>query len=498
MRIIILFVIILFSASLFSFSASANGESLNYGNGGDADPNLIADTILAAGADGITVKEYGNLTLNGFFLTFTDSFNYIMVKDIFHCGDGGGLSAIGRGAAGGAAPAAQPPQGRGGAGGNGGGSIIVLAKQIRGNCTFSAGGASGSDGENGGTPIGAANGNGGGLPVAGRSFARNTGQGVAPAGGLSIGTGGAGGTAPSPFNAQYWKPIATFLNVAQNQWSHFGGGGQSGANGAVNIASGSGGGGGGSGGTLVAGPGPGANGGTATPGASTGGGGGGGGGSGGIIIIRTEDDFSVNYFMFAPGGDGGAAGSANVATGGAGGRGGGGGGGFVAYVGPRQYTSITVQVDGGARGEPAATGVPGGAGSDGNVGIQKNIFDTTWNINATTINTTWLNATQTNATGNFTGNFTFLSVFGMIETAIDPWIPYLIWGTVMIVMLWAEAWVPAVMALLNIAAALPEPPVYGRAASIMLFSIGLFLHVGISIIWNVFKARGWFRAEAKS
>lgn len=86
-------------------------------------------------------------------------------------------------------------------------------------------------------------------------------------------------------------------------------------------------------------------------------------------------------------------------------------------------------------------------------------------------------------------NLTFGDLNGMIETALDSWIPILIWGAVMLLCLWAEAWTPAVMAMLNVAVLLPNTPLWGRPASIMLFIIGLFLHVIIMILHR----RNWFR-----
>lgn len=68
-----------------------------------------------------------------------------------------------------------------------------------------------------------------------------------------------------------------------------------------------------------------------------------------------------------------------------------------------------------------------------------------------------------------------------LETAVDAWIPFVIWGGLLVFCLYLagehlSAWFPAAAALLNLTANLPAPAVYSREAAIMLFLVAFMTH----------------------
>lgn len=81
-----------------------------------------------------------------------------------------------------------------------------------------------------------------------------------------------------------------------------------------------------------------------------------------------------------------------------------------------------------------------------------------------------------NFSGNFTGNVTILGADGLISTALDAYLPFLIWGGILLLMLSFNAWAPAMGAILAIADSFLPSPVMNLAARVMLFVILLFVH----------------------
>lgn len=81
-----------------------------------------------------------------------------------------------------------------------------------------------------------------------------------------------------------------------------------------------------------------------------------------------------------------------------------------------------------------------------------------------------------------------------LETAFDSWIPTILWGGLLIFCLWLagdnpSAWFPASMALMNLAASIITPPVYGREASIMFFLVAFIIHAIIVTVRNLRSSR---------
>lgn len=91
-------------------------------------------------------------------------------------------------------------------------------------------------------------------------------------------------------------------------------------------------------------------------------------------------------------------------------------------------------------------------------------------------------ATQTggsgNFFGNFTGNVTFLDALGSIQvaTGIDQYLPLLIWGGVMVLFFWLNAWLPGFAALMALGNATLPTPVWPTAASVMLLALAITIH----------------------
>lgn len=82
-------------------------------------------------------------------------------------------------------------------------------------------------------------------------------------------------------------------------------------------------------------------------------------------------------------------------------------------------------------------------------------------------------------------------ISGVLETALDSYVPLLVWGGAMLLLLWVEAFFPAIAAGLNLAAAIFPTPFWSIPASIMLFMIAIFLHVLAKII----ARQGWFKTN---
>lgn len=83
------------------------------------------------------------------------------------------------------------------------------------------------------------------------------------------------------------------------------------------------------------------------------------------------------------------------------------------------------------------------------------------------------NATFVNLTA---GNVTLQSAL-QVETAMDDYIPFLIWGTLFIVFLYFRAWPPAMACMMNLGASLFPTPLWSLPASVMLFLLFTALHV---------------------
>lgn len=90
----------------------------------------------------------------------------------------------------------------------------------------------------------------------------------------------------------------------------------------------------------------------------------------------------------------------------------------------------------------------------------------------------YLYAPNGNWSGNFTGNFTMLDATGIItiSSAIDPYLPVLLWGFLMAYWLYFAAWMPATTAMMALGAAiLPSQP-WTFAASVVLNVLGIAIH----------------------
>lgn len=84
------------------------------------------------------------------------------------------------------------------------------------------------------------------------------------------------------------------------------------------------------------------------------------------------------------------------------------------------------------------------------------------------------------AHGNVSGNAYIESTFvtGAFElteitliTELDQWVAIIIWGVLMMIGLRRQAWAPAIAALINIGASLPDPDIFGLPAQVMLFVV---------------------------
>jgi hypothetical protein len=64
-----------------------------------------------------------------------------------------------------------------------------------------------------------------------------------------------------------------------------------------------------------------------------------------------------------------------------------------------------------------------------------------------------------------------------IQTAIDPYIPLIVWGGLMLFWFYLVAWLPAIVSLMNLGNLLLPTPIWGLEASVMLFILATALHV---------------------
>lgn len=78
--------------------------------------------------------------------------------------------------------------------------------------------------------------------------------------------------------------------------------------------------------------------------------------------------------------------------------------------------------------------------------------------------------------GGTVASSTVIKEDSMISTAIDSYIPLIVWGTLLIILLVWNAWLPAVAALMNLANTQLPDPVWSFAASVMFIGITLVLH----------------------
>jgi hypothetical protein len=367
-----------------------------YGDGSDGNVTLVANTTLAAGD---FTKNYDNLTLAGFTLTFNvlDNYMVVYVKDTL-LGGGGTVSGKSRGGvvgpffafdnAGGAGGAGGGTAGDGGAGGDGSGAVYVFARKI-GGTTIDVSGSDGVAGTNG-TVAGFVAGGGvaGTVGVNGSVLLMAELFPISGTAGDTGGSGGFGSASPTPvvidrtlkdiMRMIMLSNIASQLTGPANDKrlayatpGSGGGGGNAAAGGAtVNGGGGAGGragikGGGGAGGDAFA---------LATGSGNKASGGGGGSGGGGALVTLVCDEVLSATSVLADGGAGGnggdgAAAGAGVAIGGGGG--GGGGGGYVGVIVKTGSGSLTLSVAAGAAGVggvSAGSGTPGGSGSPGTAG----------------------------------------------------------------------------------------------------------------------------------
>lgn len=316
-----------------------------YGDGGDGDVTLVADTVVASMDN---VKRFNNFTQAGFSLeNHPDNF-FIMVFVRNTWTPGGGIiqgnirSTGGPGGLGGV-----PPNSNGGDGGDARNSVFVLSRTTVGTGTVNAAGKGGIPGNNGsGQGNGAAN---NGLPPQtpgeeaawtwGVATANNAGAG----GGAGVtqptgGTGGTGGVALAAGVASQFKDIFATLCICLDlgtvvspesgqPWRFTGVGGSGGASGnSGGSVDGGGGGGGGGGASYYGVGGAGGNGGDGqTNGGGTGtgdGGGGGGSGASGSLAFFMGATVPATVTVTADGGAGAAGANPSTVSGFSGGGGG--------------------------------------------------------------------------------------------------------------------------------------------------------------------------------
>jgi len=377
-----------------------------YGDGSDGNVTLVANTTLAAGD---LTKNYNNLTLAGFTLTFdqaADNYMVIYVKDTL-LGGGGTLSARSRGAvfppfftfdnAGGAGGAGGGTAGSGGVGGDASGAIYVFARKI-GGTTIDVRGSDGVDGTDGtvaGFAAGAGsfgtvgtNGNvaliAGFFPVGGGAGAPN-------------GIGGAAAAIPTPNDiTRTLKDIMRMVMLSRISDQSFstpyfdarlaystpgsGGGGGNADTLLTPVDGGSGAGGrcgirgdGGTGGNAAA---------LATGSGNKASGGGGGSGAGGSLAMLVCDEVLSATSVLGDGGAGGdggdgAADGAGVAIGGGGGGGGGGGAVYAIVTTGSGFLTLSVTAGaGGAGGVSAGSATPGDPGVAGAAGYSSLLLKT--------------------------------------------------------------------------------------------------------------------------
>ena len=365
-----------------------------YGDGGDGNATLVANTVLASMDN---VKRFNNFTQAGFEIeNHTDNFFImIFVRDTWT--PGGGIIQGNIGSVGGlGGPGGTPPFSSGEDGGSARNSAFVLARTTVGTGTVNAAGKGGLPGNNAsGQGNGAANpGAGPANPLEqvayawGTFFVANFGGGGAAG---AVPTGGTGGTAGPGLTVgviQQFKDVFATLCICLDlgtvvspesgqPWRFTGVGGSGGGSGNSGSATDGGGGGAGGGGAGYFGAGgAGGNGGDGqTNGGATGagdGGGGGGSGASGSLAFFMGSTVPATVTVTASGGAGGAGGNASVVSGfsGGGGGGGGGGSGGVAIGIAPAGAGYTVTASGGGGG---AAGVGGAvaptAGTAGSAGL---------------------------------------------------------------------------------------------------------------------------------
>lgn len=362
-----------------------------YGTGADGNVTLVGNTTLAAGD---SVKNYNNLSLAGFDLTFdsTDFYGVVYVKDTLS-GGGGDLVAENRGSgttnAGGLG--AVPP---GGNGGDGAAAFYVFARNVTTVTEVTASGQGGvaAGGSIAGFSSGANSEYYANIVFKSKTYTQSpvvSNLGSQFGGGPGFGGAGIGVVIPAALRQEIDRTAKDWLRMVvmngfsdyfagappDERWSRSNGGG-GGAAGFGPVGPGPGtfvspGGGGGGGGAGIIGDGGNGSGASAISVTldpaefSTSGGGGGGGGGGGLVIL-VADTITAATFVSAGGGIGGAGGGGGGGTPPApnGGGGGGGGGGYALAVVRSGVGFVSASAVGGAGG-----GGPGGTGLTGFPGL---------------------------------------------------------------------------------------------------------------------------------
>jgi hypothetical protein len=371
-------------------SVSGGSAFFFYGDGGDGNATLVADTVLASMDN---VKRYGNFSNAGFTLTnHVDNF-YLIVFIAGTWTPGGGIIQGNEWSVGGTGGDSGGFS-SGGAGGSGRNSVFVLARTTVGTGTVNAAGKGGSPGSNGtakgNAPAGAGD-NGdpasettvyvGGSPF-GTPLAGPVGNGAA------LAVGGAGALNAGKLSAPVIRSMRDALSIAftsldsgtvvspetgQPQRFSAPGAGGGGQGDSQPDGTGGGGGGGSAGGGYYGAGGDGGAGGNGEVGGSGGGdgaGAGAGGGAGSLAFFMGQT-VPATVTVTAAGGNGGAGGIGAVVTGvagGSGGGGGGGGGGVAIGIAP-SGAGYTVTAAGGALGAGGAGSSPGTSGTAGEVGL---------------------------------------------------------------------------------------------------------------------------------
>lgn len=90
-------------------------------------------------------------------------------------------------------------------------------------------------------------------------------------------------------------------------------------------------------------------------------------------------------------------------------------------------------------------------------------------------NATWCLRTNATCGGNFTGNFTVLGANGMIETSLDPYIPFILFFGLLLAFLHYRLWFNAVVVLMVFGNSILPTPVWSLNASFLLLAISIML-----------------------
>lgn len=120
-----------------------------------------------------------------------------------------------------------------------------------------------------------------------------------------------------------------------------------------------------------------------------------------------------------------------------------------------------------------------------------------------TFNGTYLNLTldagnfSGNFTGNFTGNVTFLDIMGtvILESALDQYLPILLYGGLLVFFLLINAPLPATASLMGLINSQLPAPIWPTVGSVFFLAITVILHV-LFVKWGNIIAK-WVKGDQK-